>query len=147
MAGELSPADVIELVQVNTRYAYALDLGQPELFSDVFTEDMLLEFHPLENAPSIRYEGLRSFLDRPPARFRSQHFLSNHEFAADANCASGISYVQGQHWLEENPADLYLIGARYQDRYRRVPRGWRIAERHCYYMWAEGNPAVLTGQT
>ena len=144
MSGQLSPADVLELRHVNARYARALDLDQPELLYDVFAADMLLEFHPLD-APSMRFDGLASFLSRPPVPFQAQHFLSNQEFEACPDGARGHSYVLGQHWRAADPTVLYLIGARYEDSYRGGPGGWRIAERHCYYLWTQGNPAVLTG--
>lgn len=146
MTSSLRPADVVELTQITHRYARALDLCQPELFGSVFTHDMVLEFHPLGNEPPIRYDGLRSFLGRPSVPFRTQHFLSNHEFEVKAGQASGICYVQGQHWLESNPADLYMVGARYEDQYQRLAGGWRIAERRCYYMWTQGDPSVMTGR-
>jgi len=122
MSGQLSPADVLELRHVNARYARALDLDQPELLYDVFAADMLLEFHPLD-APSMRFDGLASFLSRPPVPFQAQHFLSNQEFEACPDGARGHSYVLGQHWRAADPTVLYLIGARYEDSYRGGPGG------------------------
>jgi len=146
MAGQLSPADVIELTRLTARYAHAIDRDQPELLRDVFTEDAIIEFHLLGDAPTIRFEGLSSFLDRPGEPCREQHLLSNHEFEADGDGATGSCYLQARQWRAEDPADRYVVGGRYEDRYRRLATGWRIAERRCYFMWAEGNPAVLFGE-
>ncbi len=146
MSPQLSPDDVYQLLQLNYRYARALDLNQPGLLSEVFTEDMVLEFHSSEQDPGQRFDGLASFLNRPPVPFMAQHVVTNHEFGVDADRVCGHSYVQGQHWLAEDPDDLYLIGARYEDSYRKTAGGWRIAERRCYYMWTQGNPDVLSGR-
>lgn len=145
MTGQLSPADIAELTRLTIRYAHAIDRNQPELLRDVFTDDAIIEFHLMADAPVIRYDGLSSFVNRAKERFESQHYLSNHEFDADAERARGICYLIGQHWLPENRADLCQTGARYEDLCVPTPAGWRIAERRCYFTWTQGNTAVLGG--
>ena len=145
MAGQLSPADIAELTRLTFRYAHAIDRDQPELLRDVFIDDAIIEFHLLAGAPVIRFDGVSSFINRPLERYRSQHYLTNHEFDAETERARGICYLLGQHWLPENPADMCQTGARYEDICVRTPAGWRIAERRCYFTWTQGNLAVLGG--
>lgn len=139
-----SLADHLEIRDVLTRYATALDSGEWELLSDVFTADGVAEFGDLGG----RHEGVgaiaafvRSVLEGLDA---SQHLIGNESVLLDGDRAKARCYFQAQHFVvSANGGNCYLVGGTYEDELVRTPAGWRISLRRLVPTWFDGNAGVV----
>ena len=128
--------DRLELRQLAYRYARAADRRDYEAFREVFTSDGRVAGVPGDAFPGeptfemVGHEdickGMRG-LDRYDKTF---HFVGNQLIDLDGDAATGETYCVAHHLYEQDGVRMnYTMFIRYQDRYRRTERGWRLAER------------------
>lgn len=117
------------IADLNARFAWALDLGDPDALRDVLAADVHYvsvgrEFHDVERV-------IASFLAREGTR-TTRHGLGNlllEEGAGGAVLGRGSWHTFASNADPPVGVDVYMV-ADFQDTYRRVDgAGWRIAER------------------
>ena len=123
-------ADRIEIDDLLTRYAAALDSKDWDLFSTCFTPDAAIDYTAAGGIKGTLPE-VRSWLAEVMPRFpMTQHLVTNRSVQLDGDSATCRSYLfnpMGAQGGEEMV--LFFEGGYYRDRLRRTPDGWRIIER------------------
>ena len=142
----MAPAEVLaELRHLSEVYAMAMDRNQPELLADILTEDAVV------TGPGFRMEGLVQ-VQQSPAMLRdmyvmTQHLVHNLTATVKDGEAEGETYSTASHVMR--PASdggghaLLVWAIRYQDRYRRDGRHWRISARTLVVDWSEVRPVTI----
>jgi len=132
MADALTLADQLDIRDVISRYAWALDTGDVESFVTCFCRDGVLVWDAFETPG--RWQGhaaLRHFVsffrDQPSSAGR-QHHVTNVLIEASDEGARGKAYAAVALRRDDGPHALHVMGW-YQDRFRREDGEWRLAER------------------
>jgi ketosteroid isomerase-like protein len=132
--------DRATIVDTVIAYATAVDTRDWAKLGALFTDDAVWE----HTASGLRYVGpdaIVAGISAGVARLdATQHLNGNHVIAVDRDGAEHTSYFHAQH---VRAGERFLAGGRYDDRLRRTPGGWHIAQRRVTSVWSEGNPAVL----
>jgi hypothetical protein len=131
----LSVADLTEIREVLTRYAYAIDFGDAEVLNTCFTEDAVVELSglPDEAGHAGRGEG-RAQLGHMLAhgfaanRGHSRHWVLPVLILATTEGATAITYLTVIRPGEFPQTGILMTGI-YHDRLVRTDAGWRIAHR------------------
>jgi len=134
-------ADRIEIDDLITRYATAVDTKDWDLYRTVFTDDAVIDY---TSAGGIRgslgevVEWLSHALKLFPM---TQHLITNRHVVLDGDTASGRSYYYNPLGRPDGKGGMQLLffGGYYNDRFRRTAEGWRIAERIEETAWVEGS--------
>ena len=124
-------ADRIEIDDLLTRYAAAVDTKDWELYRTVFTDDAVIDY---TSAGGIRgslgevVEWLSHAMKLFPM---TQHFVTNRLVVLDGDTATGRAYYYNPLGRPDGKGgtQLLFMGGYYHDRFRRTADGWRIAER------------------
>ena len=134
-AAVLSADDQLEIKQLVSRYAYALDTGADNGFAyaDLFAADG--EFAGSRGSTRGREAlaelGRLGFVDgRKPANGVA-HFIMNHVIAPAPGGAAGKQYMVLVNIGENGtPGGSFSnVGGHYEDQYVKTPRGWRFKRR------------------
>ncbi|TML58422.1 MAG: nuclear transport factor 2 family protein [Actinobacteria bacterium] len=134
-------ADRIEIDDLITRYATAVDTKDWDLYRTVFTDDAVIDY---TSAGGIRgslgevVEWLSHALKLFPM---TQHLITNRHVVLDGDTATGRSYYYNPLGRPDDKGGMQLLffGGYYNDRFRRTADGWRIAERVEETAWVEGS--------
>ena len=148
----LNAEDRSEIMMLAGRYSQALDLGDPEAWRDVWTDDGVMEMELQElwiTGDSLW--GLPA--NRDPEAPVSRHQPSTFVIDGDGDQATMSSYVtvvraSGSHNPFGDPAKIVFQG-RYEDRLQRVDGAWKIAHRKIITDWidSETNSRVTAGNS
>lgn len=138
--------DRLAVIDVATRYCWALDENDWASLDDVFLPDATAR---LGNPQLL--EGREAIVGRCRAALGplddSQHMVSNHQVVVDGDEATHRCYLHAQHIRHAAVVDgagpHYVVAGRYVDRFVRTEAGWRIAHRDLEVMWTEGNVRVV----
>ena len=133
--------DTGEITRVLNEYCSALDRMDLPRLCALFTEDCLVEYGPEDWLRSRGAADLERSLARMWRWARTSHHLSNIqiEFEGDGD-ALARSYVQA--WHQRPDGTTATVYGRYQDRFVRLPAGWRIAERRMFMNGSDSGFAV-----
>ena len=139
----MTESDIVQITNVINLYALAVDTHRWDLFDDVFTADIAIDF----GGPAAwqNRDALKAAFAAIHEPFRStQHFTSNHQIRIVGDDATATSYVRGM-FMRNMPAggDLFESTGWYDDALIRTPHGWRIQRRSSRMTWWGGNPKVL----
>lgn len=134
-------ADRIEIDDLITRYATAVDTKDWDLYRTVFTDDAVIDY---TSAGGIRgslgevVEWLSHALKLFPM---TQHLITNRHVVLEGDTATGRSYYYNPLGRPDGTGGMQLLffGGYYNDRFRRTADGWRIAERVEETAWVEGS--------
>ncbi|MFN8545721.1 MAG: nuclear transport factor 2 family protein [Candidatus Binatia bacterium] len=130
-------ADRLEIDDLLTRYATAVDQKDWDLYASCFTPDAFIDYTPTGgikgHLPEIR-EWLAKVM---PMFAMSQHLVTNRVIVVRGDTATARSALFNPMGMRDGAAGLLLFfeGAYYNDRLVRTADGWRIAERieeSCY---------------
>ena len=139
MSGEA--IDVLAVVSVLNRYAWALDTRDWEGLREVFAPGLRADYGAFTVA------GVGEMVERMRASHAhvdsTQHLIGNHdvEVAGDtarSRCSAIVTLRRAGR-----PSRVYRTGAWYADELVRTADGWRIAVRTASGIWSEGDRAVL----
>lgn len=126
------------------RYAQALDRRNLAQLRDLFTADAVLE------GTSTTFTGIdeiSKLVAMMGERYiATQHALHNQIVEIDGDTATAETYCTAQH-VRKNAGggtEIYVIGVRYRDRFRRVDGAWRFTRRTVIPDWEEIRPATAT---
>ena len=135
----LTPLDYVEIKQLVSRYAYAVDTGADNgnVYASLFAPDgafadrMGRETKGREALAALARRNTRG----PQSAF---HFIVNHVIEPTSEGAVGKEYlVQLRIGEGERPNDIFG-GGHYEDVYVKTPDGWRFKRRQ--FMPSEGGP-------
>lgn len=141
---ELTPADRLDIIELQSIYAWALDTKDRELFARAFTDDFEALY---PGGTPIR--GRDAFVDFTLAVHErhdaTQHMIANCWLMPTEDDAVIMrSYViLSVLWKGCPGGDLFQGGAYYVDRVVRTDAGWRIATRTAHRAWQNGNMEIL----
>jgi 3-phenylpropionate/cinnamic acid dioxygenase small subunit len=140
-------ADRLEIDDLLTRYAVALDTKQWDLLDTVFTPDATVDYRSAGGAHGS-YPEVRAWLEQTLAGFpMTQHLVANRDVRIDGDTATARSYFYNPMGLprKDGSLKLFFVGGYYNDRLRRTPDGWRIVERIEETAWMDGLPTPDAG--
>lgn len=132
MTETLATDDRLEIRELISRCAWALDTGDTEAFVGCFCTDGVLLWDVF--ASPDRWQGeaaLRHFAEffrAQPTSAGRQHHVTNTVITPDAEGARAMSYVTVALRQGHGPHLLSVMGY-YEDTFRRQAGQWRLAER------------------
>jgi hypothetical protein len=131
-------SDRLEIDDLLTRYATAVDSREWMLLDTVFTPDAVLDYR---SAGGIRgsYPEVRTWLSEVLLLFTwTQHLVVNRAVTLDNGAGTARSksvfHNPNQMLVKEEPW-LFVVGGWYHDRLVRRPEGWRITHRVEETLW------------
>lgn len=140
---ELTAVDRLEIIELQSIYACALDGREPELFARAFTEDVEVSY-PAGVTLRGRDAFARFVLSFHEAHDATQHLIANHWLQPQDEAVTMRSYViLSILWSGAEGGDVFQGGASYVDRVVRTDDGWRIASRVARNIWKTGNQQIL----
>ncbi len=123
-------ADRIEIDDLLTRYATALDAKDWELFATCFTPDAFIDY---TGAGGIKgtFAEVRDWLAQVMAGFpMTQHLVTNRAVDLTGDTATSRCCLFNPMGVQDGDGlAVFLEGGYYRDKLVRTPDGWRIAER------------------
>ena len=133
--------DRIEIDDLLTRYATAIDTGDYDLLDAVFTADADCDYEVVGGFRGDR-AAFKAWLAEVMGFFDfHQHYVVNRAVDLDGDSATAVSYLYnpcrlagGDRVLEE--------GGRYHDTLLRTPDGWRITARREEPVWHKWPPGL-----
>ncbi len=140
---ELTEQDRLDIIELQSIFAWALDSKDHELFARAFTDDFEASY---PGGATIR--GRDAFAEFVLAVHEShdatQHLIANHWLIPEDDAVIMRSYViLSVLWKGCPGGDLFQGGAYYVDRVVRTDAGWRIASRSAHRVWQSGNMEIL----
>jgi hypothetical protein len=130
-------SDRLELQQLVTDYAYAIDERAFERLDQVFAPDAYIDYRAMGGIDGP-YPKVKAWLPQALKSFPGfMHFIGNLWFEIDGDEARGKIACFNPMVVPtpEGGSDTMFLGLWYHDRYRRTAAGWRIVERvehKCY---------------
>jgi hypothetical protein len=123
-------ADRIEIDDLLTRYATALDAKDWDLFASCFTPDAFIDYSAAGGIKGPLSE-VRQWLAEVMAGFpMTQHLVTNRAVLIDGDSAACRSCLFNPMGLKDDGGlVVFLEGGYYRDRLVHTADGWRIAER------------------
>jgi SnoaL-like domain len=132
-------ADRLEIDDLLTRYATAIDGRDWELLDTVFTADAHLDYR---GAGGIEgpYPEVRAWLAEVLPMFDvTQHLVLNRVVAVDGDTARARSAFSNPNRINvDGASQLFTVGGYYHDQLVRTPDGWRLSRRLEETSWWEG---------
>ena len=117
-----------EVVEALIRYATAIDTKDWGLLRTCFADDATSDYGDIGSWRDAG--GLVEFMEEAHAGMGpTQHLLSNFQVEVDGDRASSVTYVHSVTVLASHPDDWIDTIGIYEDRLRRGPDGWLIANR------------------
>jgi ketosteroid isomerase-like protein len=134
-------ADRLEIDDLITRYATAIDNRDFDLLDTVFTADADLDYEEVGQFRGNR-EAFKAWMAEVAPIFEMWlHHATNRAITLDGDSATAVSYLLNPVVLKGRPGVL-TEGGRYHDRLERTADGWRIVARREEPMWHDW-PAEL----
>jgi hypothetical protein len=134
-AGALPAAELGEIRDVLTRYAYAIDFGDAEVLTSCFTADAVVELAglPGEAGHAARGEGHAQLVHMLAHGFagnqgHSRHWVLPVLIQSSTEGANATTYLTVIRPGEFPKTGILMTGV-YHDRLVRTDAGWRIAHR------------------
>ena len=130
----LSPQEISDRIEIGdllTRYAKAIDTKDWKLLDSCFTADAHLDYTSAGGVKGA-YPEVRAWLEKALAPFpMTVHFISNTTVDLEGDGARTRTYVLNPMGFPNPDGTLHLftVGAYYNDRLVRTGEGWRIIER------------------
>lgn len=123
-------ADRIEIDDLLTRYATALDGKDWDLWASCFTPDAFIDYTAAGGVKGGVSE-VKQWLAEVMANFEmTQHLVTNRAVLLDGDRAtSRSSLINPMGMRDEGGMVVFIDGGYYHDRLVRTAEGWRISER------------------
>ena len=130
-------SDRLELQQLVTDYAYAIDERDWPRLDHIFTPDAQIDYTAMGGIKGD-FATVRAWLPEALKHFPAyMHLTGNLSFEIAGDTATGKVACFNPMVIPkpEGGSETMMLGLWYLDRYRRTPQGWRISERaekKCY---------------
>ncbi len=122
--------DRMEITDTINRYATSVDTCDWELFLTCYTDEMGVDMTSIgfEKPITMPATGFLEMIKTAVSGFDStQHIVSNHTINIDGDSATCVSYLQAQHFSQDDlGVHTLTIGGYYSNSLIRTPDGWRI---------------------
>jgi len=139
-------ADRLEIEDLITDYAAAIDSGEINKLDVIFTPEAFIDYSAMGGATGS-YPEVKAFLIKALKGFRNtQHLIGNVEIRLDGDKATGKIMCFNPMELEtgDKPAiPVFFLGLWYHDEYIKTSEGWRIAKRTEQKSWAYNVPEFM----
>ncbi len=124
-------ADRLEIDDLLTRYATAVDTKDWELYASCFVPDATIDYTSSGGIKGALPEVKAWLAQIMPTFPMSQHIVTNKVITVTGDTATCRSYLFNPMALPEEVEGMILFfeGGYYNDKLVRTPNGWRIAER------------------
>jgi 3-phenylpropionate/cinnamic acid dioxygenase small subunit len=124
-------ADRVEIDDLLTRYATALDIKDWDLYARCFTPDASIDYSSSGGIKGKLPEVKAWLAQIMPTFPMTQHLVANRVIVVQGDTATCRSYLFNPMGLPDDANGLVLFfeGGYYSDKLVRTPDGWRIRER------------------
>jgi len=141
---EAELADRIEIDDLLTRYATAVDTRDWDLYQSVFTADAVIDYTSSGGIRGELAEVTEWLSDALSGFSMSQHMVTNRDIRVTGDAATSRSYFYNPMGRTKRDGTLALmfVGGYYRDRLRRTDTGWRIVERIQDTAWLSTSPGT-----
>ena len=114
--------DIEEIRRLRNMYHYFSNERQPERFREIYTDDAVPQFDKHMTIDGL--EAIVTALGNVPARTMIKQFIHSHQIDVDGDEASAFAYLDARYGQD---GTSLIVAARYDEKYRRTARGWRIS--------------------
>ncbi len=128
MLGLQELSDRVEITDLLTKYATAIDRKQFDLLDQIFTPDAVIDYSRA-GGPVGNPEEIKNFLAENLGDLPRQHILSNFEFNIQGGKAQVRCLCHNPLELSPNGGEVMLWGLWYNDYCIQTSSGWRIAQK------------------
>jgi hypothetical protein len=133
----------VAAMQLQNRYALAIDTRAWEMFASLFTPDVVATY------PNATFEGIAAwmefFVPFHDTCLWTQHSMTTHVAGEDDRGAWATCYGSVR-WIEEGQPDVIQHAeGLYRDRLVQGPSGWQIASRNLDLLLVDSSPANADG--
>jgi len=124
-------ADRIEIDDLLTRYATAVDTKDWDLFTTCFTADASIDYTSAGGIKGSVPEVRKWLSEVMPMFAMTQHLVTNKAVQLDGDTATSRTGFYNPMGLPDGKGGvtLFIEGGYYNDKLVRTPDGWRIAQR------------------
>jgi hypothetical protein len=146
---QLTPADYIEIYQLYSAYAYALDTGDGAARIATFTPDGVFK-SPITHHQADPLENVRKRTEAYGQRERPgvmRHMLLNIHITPTAEGADGYCYLLGPMGQPAADGSQPMITGFYRDTLVRTSAGWRFKTKEVWYGNDDIPPTLSSGPT
>jgi hypothetical protein len=140
---ELTALDRLEIIELQSIYAWGIDGRDGASFALAFSDDVEAQYTKLGTMRGLEF--FTNWMNAFHAPFdATQHLISNHWLRVDGDEVVMRSYVIAHILKRGCPGgDIFNGGGYYTDRVVRTDAGWRIRARAVVNFWRGGNPDVI----
>jgi hypothetical protein len=122
---DLSPADVLELHDLYSRYTHTIDSFDEPGWLGTWADGGVFDVGPRTSTGEAELTEFIHFLDQMTADHRLRHYTSNVSVRADGTGATGRAYLL----VLDTATRAIVTTGYYDDRIARTADGWRFAAR------------------
>ena len=133
-------ADRLDIEDVLTRYAWALDSKQFDELDRVFTPDAHVDYTS-SGGEAGAYPDVKAWLAKVLPHFPAyQHLVTNKQITVDGDHATSRSEFYNPMVMaqRDGTTSIFFVGGEYHDQLVRTPDGWRITDRLEKSIWTDG---------
>lgn len=113
--------DIEEIRRLRNMYHYFMNERLPDRFREIYTDDAVLKFDEHMEIEGI--DAIVTALGNVPDRTLIKQFIHSHQIDVDKDEASAFAYLDARYGQD---GQSLIVAARYDEKYRRTPQGWRI---------------------
>ncbi len=129
--------DRVQIDDLLTAYAAAIDAKDWDLLASLFTEEAVLDYTG-STGPRGSFGEVLPFLQQGLGLFSvTQHFITNRRIEVAGDRATSAAYLFNPMGRDDGDGglDMMHVGGRYETRFERTPKGWRISEHVASIVW------------
>ena len=133
-------ADRLDIEDVLTRYAWALDSKQFDDLDQVFTPDAHIDYTS-SGGEAGAYPDVKAWLAKVLPHFPAyQHLVTNKQITIDGDRATSRAEFYNPMVMakRDGTTSIFFVGGEYHDQLVRTPNGWRITNRLEKSIWTDG---------
>ena len=133
--------DQMDIRNLISRYCWAIDKNDRELFGQVFAPEATAD---LGNVHCVGIDAIWARIRQALGPLdASQHITGSQEISLCGDTAKSRAYLFAQHVRRAaKDGPYYVVAGEYVDDLVRTPQGWRIQYRTLNVIWTEGNRAA-----
>jgi 3-phenylpropionate/cinnamic acid dioxygenase small subunit len=133
-------ADRLDIEDLLTRYAWALDSKHFDELDDVFTPDAHIDYTS-SGGEAGAYPDVKAWLAKALPHFPAyQHLVTNKQITVDGDRATSRAEFYNPMVMAQRDGgtSIFFVGGEYHDQLVRTPNGWRITDRLEKSIWTDG---------